>query len=519
MKFICTTVATLALLAGSATGATTFERSGGTIGAAEAGRDMIRLASGDYAMVGSSFPDAPPYYNMALGQLWDSSGSLLAQIFIDSPINDEAFGVTEFFDGLSDDLVWAIHTTDFTQGSHELAMVRLDNTTGFVWAKRFAGLAYGYAGDGGAIRNVGDSGFVVAGNAALPLSELVPAGNLLRVDTDGDVVFQLAYTLDAQNLFAVDFADVMYDALADNFVVVGTVSQVDGDPIVASDILVARISTSGAVIWAKTFDIASPDWTNGEQSYDRGAGLTIRSDGNIVVAALGDFGNTGYGSTSLLLLSSTGSLLGSTAVQQFQAANAAVRYTWFDNDVVVGGSYGFGGGGSQASMLLVDQFLNLKWRQTYADTSRGQAVLFLDDDVNPGFLLGGGTTNYTNGFEGEGYLVRTGYDGKTGCESPWNDVIPIIVNSTDVTLATHALPAPIAWQPTLTAVTPLSASVCTPVNPCPADFNGDGFLDFTDFDDFVSAFENGLTSADFNGDGFLDFTDFDDFVSAFENGC
>jgi len=55
--------------------------------------------------------------------------------------------------------------------------------------------------------------------------------------------------------------------------------------------------------------------------------------------------------------------------------------------------------------------------------------------------------------------------------------------------------------------------------PCAADFNGDGFLDFTDFDAFVAAFEAGDASADFNGDGFLDFTDFDAFVAAFEGGC
>jgi hypothetical protein len=54
---------------------------------------------------------------------------------------------------------------------------------------------------------------------------------------------------------------------------------------------------------------------------------------------------------------------------------------------------------------------------------------------------------------------------------------------------------------------------------CAADFNGDGFLDFTDFDDFVGAFEAGSVNADFNADGFLDFTDFDDFVGAFEAGC
>lgn len=54
---------------------------------------------------------------------------------------------------------------------------------------------------------------------------------------------------------------------------------------------------------------------------------------------------------------------------------------------------------------------------------------------------------------------------------------------------------------------------------CAADFNADGFIDFTDFDDFVSAFEQGQSISDFNGDGFLDFTDFDAFVAAFEAGC
>jgi hypothetical protein len=59
--------------------------------------------------------------------------------------------------------------------------------------------------------------------------------------------------------------------------------------------------------------------------------------------------------------------------------------------------------------------------------------------------------------------------------------------------------------------------------PCPADFNGDGFLDFFDYDEYVSCFETGACppgkTADFNGDAFVDFFDYDDFVSAFELGC
>ncbi|MBX7106720.1 MAG: S8 family serine peptidase [Gemmataceae bacterium] len=55
--------------------------------------------------------------------------------------------------------------------------------------------------------------------------------------------------------------------------------------------------------------------------------------------------------------------------------------------------------------------------------------------------------------------------------------------------------------------------------PCPADFDGSGFLDIDDFDAFVAAFEAGDESADFDGSGFVDIEDYDAFVAAFEAGC
>ncbi len=64
-------------------------------------------------------------------------------------------------------------------------------------------------------------------------------------------------------------------------------------------------------------------------------------------------------------------------------------------------------------------------------------------------------------------------------------------------------------------LTILSGQAC-----CAADFNGDGFLDFFDYNDFVIAFEaGGGLVADFNQDGFVDFFDYADFVEAFEIGC
>ncbi len=54
---------------------------------------------------------------------------------------------------------------------------------------------------------------------------------------------------------------------------------------------------------------------------------------------------------------------------------------------------------------------------------------------------------------------------------------------------------------------------------CPTDLTCDGFLDFFDYDAFVTAFETGDPRADFNTDSFIDFFDYDDFVAGFEAGC
>ena len=61
--------------------------------------------------------------------------------------------------------------------------------------------------------------------------------------------------------------------------------------------------------------------------------------------------------------------------------------------------------------------------------------------------------------------------------------------------------------------------LAAPCSGCMADLNEDCFLDFTDFDAFVYAFESGDPLGDWNQDHFLDFTDFDEFIAFFEVGC
>lgn len=54
---------------------------------------------------------------------------------------------------------------------------------------------------------------------------------------------------------------------------------------------------------------------------------------------------------------------------------------------------------------------------------------------------------------------------------------------------------------------------------CPADFNGDGMLDFFDVSAFLDAFINSMASADLNEDGQLNFFDVSTFLVSYAAGC
>ena len=82
----------------------------------------------------------------------------------------------------------------------------------------------------------------------------------------------------------------------------------------------------------------------------------------------------------------------------------------------------------------------------------------------------------------------------------------------------------VSYSGVVSAASPLATYATSPFQftNLAADFNGDGFTDGFDYDEFVACFEGGPCpsgrDADFNADGFADGFDYDDFVAAFE-GC
>jgi len=56
-------------------------------------------------------------------------------------------------------------------------------------------------------------------------------------------------------------------------------------------------------------------------------------------------------------------------------------------------------------------------------------------------------------------------------------------------------------------------------NPCPADLNGDGVLNFFDVSAFLVAYNSKDPNADFNNDGIFNFFDVSAFLLGFNTGC
>ncbi|MCC6678809.1 MAG: hypothetical protein IT436_16885 [Phycisphaerales bacterium] len=65
----------------------------------------------------------------------------------------------------------------------------------------------------------------------------------------------------------------------------------------------------------------------------------------------------------------------------------------------------------------------------------------------------------------------------------------------------------------------ITGRIETPPGVCPADLNGDGLVDFSDYLEFLNRYEVEDPSVDFNRDGFVDFLDYLEFLNHYDAAC
>ncbi|MEK6703498.1 MAG: DVUA0089 family protein [Planctomycetota bacterium] len=157
----------------------------------------------------------------------------------------------------------------------------------------------------------------------------------------------------------------------------------------------------------------------------------------------------------------------------------------------------------------------------FNDATKG--VVLCDDDINSGTLQSALTATFV-GANGTYYLAISQYnrDPDDGAGSLlWENVPFNVERAPDGPAASSNIGG---WQSGGGAggsyqIALTGACFVGPAG-CPADFDGDGTVDFFDYDAFVVCFEDpDCTNADFDGDGTVDFFDYDAFVVAFETPC
>jgi hypothetical protein len=206
------------------------------------------------------------------------------------------------------------------------------------------------------------------------------------------------------------------------------------------------------------------------------------------------------------------------------------------------------------SIASGDQAYNLRLADLDADGDLDAAVLSgVYDDINGSFvciMINDGTGQFTKagsyqvGNRSEG--IEAGeFDGDGDVDlltsSPGDQAFSYLSNNGDATFAPRIVldsedspfalaVAEINGDGLLDAVAcniDLGANltrlfnVCdeSSINPCPADLNGDGMLNFFDVSAFLSAYQAQNPIADFTDDGQFNFFDVSAFLSAYNAGC
>ncbi|MDX2118029.1 MAG: hypothetical protein SFY96_07600 [Planctomycetota bacterium] len=400
-----------------------------------------------------------------------------------------------------------------------IGLIRIDAFGNVLWSRVYWGSAFTGGRFGTTVRELitpsGTQAFAVIGRETLyaatgaPLSQ---RGVLIKTDAAGNVTFHRSYADPRGNTSFVSFNDFRWmrqdpsnpNDINGGYIIVGSTQQ---SSTALKQAVAFHATGNGNQLWA--VDYGQTQFSEEADSVELNPG-TVNFTMSMADPSLG-----GTGGTRLLQAQLASPTVWSFGYPNIFTSQAALRVMPNRDIVHAGWTTVAGANVTDGAAQRVSPAGAPIWAWRYGGTAndRLEAVA---PNVDNGVNYGGWTNSFGFG-QNDGYILRTLPNGSTGCfESPMQ--LPII----DKQLPEQFFQWTISQTPETTQW-PLFIKEGTQdkilcLKKTIADFNADDFIDFTDFDDFVKAFEAGDEAADINEDGFLDFTDFDAFVFAFENG-
>jgi hypothetical protein len=471
---------------------------------------LAPIADDGYATISNGFTGRREVLTLTRHTL---SGAALWQRRINGPSNDRAYGIQTTRDG---GFIIVGETDAFNRAQGYTTIIKTDPLGNVQWARAVPAAAYNQRPIAASVREARNGDFIVVARTRSQAAG-VELGVAVRLDPLGNILFAFAYQDPRTQRGLTSFADVrvnpLFDAGFPEFTVVGYTQL---DPAAPRRAVALLLDSAGNNFLAREYVFLTEresTHANGHVFIERLNPSTLRITGRHSNIDTTTDGSVIWDVDPILNPVSPFAIYDGL----FIAHNAIEPSLVAPLATVIAGNMNQPGGTEDAFLGEFDAVpFAVNWSNTY-----GGALPDFYRGVYPrldSVIAVGGTESHPAG--PWIYTARAVGPGRTGCERP----LPLPAISTFPRVQTFELPRseiPVfEYNPLAVNVPPVQRIVC---NPCPADFNEDGFLDFFDYDDYVTCYEGGPCpvgkDADFNGDGFVDFFDYDDFVAAFERGC
>jgi len=407
-KLMRSLLVVLLLLATSANGQTTFQKSfGGT--SEEYIYAVEQLSDGGYIMCGRTISNT-------MNSSWDAylvrlnaSGDTVWTKNYGNVGYDEFESIKPTADG---GFIMA-GQTDNVDIIGDVYLVKTDANGVVTWSKTYG--AAGTADFGYSVRQTTDLGYIIAGYTTSVGSggrDLV----LIKTDATGGVTWSKTYG------GASDEEGRCVEQTADGGYIVSGYASSYGNGIQS---YLIKTTSTGTVTWSKTF---------GGSNTEVGSSVKQLSDGSYILGGYTDSYGAGNFDFLLIKLTTAGAITWSkTYGGTLEDRGTSVQITADGGYIMGGKTLNYGGGNSDYCLVKTDATGGLTWAKAYGGSALDQAYAVIQT-TDGGYALAGYANSYGQGSK-DGCLIKTNSTGVSNCNEA---TASLTTNTPTVTTSTGA---------------------------------------------------------------------------------
>ena len=298
------------------------------------------------------------------------------------------------------------------------------------------------------IQQTSDSGYILAG-VSWPFDTQEYDFLVIKLSSNGALQWAKKFNGEKN-----DYVCMINQTNDDGYILVGSTNSFGGNDY---DILIMKMSSDGTLQWARILGGEADDYAGYIQQTNDG--------GYIIGGSTHSFG-TNYFDFLIIKLSSSGTLEWAKIIGgNGNDYGAIVQPTYDGGYIMVGHTQSFGA--SNWDILVIKLFSdgNIEYSKIFGGWATDLATSFIYETSDSGYILGGWT--YSFGIGNWDFLVIKTQDGQMAPDCPWYDCNPTIISPpvfVDSPSITFTLPTLTNIPPLISSTSPSISTfdICTP---------------------------------------------------------